>query len=274
MQIPTFIKWPGGKRHSLVQISSYLPSEVDRYFEPFLGGGAMFFYIKQKYNPKYCMISDINEDLIQAFKAVRDNPKQLIRLLHYFKRKDSKEFYYASRDLFNQGKIQGLKRSAAFIYFTKTCFNGVYRVNKQGKYNVPYGYYVGREIFNKEDILAASELLQGVTIKRQDYTKILPKIKKEDLVYLDPCYDPLKRTSFVHYTPARFSKEQREELYGFITTSNLLGANIVLSNNNVVEVRDLYKDLPFRINYVESARCVNVNPEGRGRISELLITNY
>lgn len=274
VQIPTFVKWPGGKRRLLAQIDPYLPNKVERYFEPFLGGGAMFFYIKQKYNPKFCMISDVNDDLICAFKAVRDNPHGILRALNYFVNNDSEQFYYSSRTLFNKGRIQGIKRSAAFIYFTKTCFNGVYRVNKKGEFNVPYGYYKGREIFNREDILFASKLLQRTQIKKQDYNKILPHLQDNDLVYLDPCYDPLKRTSFVHYTPSRFSIGDRKKLFEFITSSNFLGANIVLSNNNVIEVRDMYKNIDFQINKVKSAKCVNVNPEGRGRISELLITNY
>lgn len=274
MPIPIFIKWPGGKRRLISQINPYLPNEVERYFEPFLGGGSMFFYIKQKYNPKFCMISDINEDLIEAFKMVRDNPHGIIEALNYFSKNDSKKFYYKSRTLFNQGKIYGVKRAAAFIYFTKSGFNGVYRVNMKGEFNVPYGYHKRREIYNRREILFASQLLQGVKIRKQDYNEILQYVKKRDLVYLDPCYDPLKKTSFVHYTKDRFSIQDRERLHKFINKVRSRGAKIVLSNNDIVEVEDLYSTNGFRINRVEAARCVNVNPKGRGRISELLITNY
>lgn len=274
MQIPTFIKWPGGKRRLIAQIDPYLPNKIERYFEPFLGGGAMFFYIKQKYNPKFCMISDVNDDLIKTFKFVRDHPREIITALKYLSARDSERFYYKLRTKFNERNLQGLTRCAAFIYFTKTCFNGVYRVNKKGEFNVPYGYYKDREIYNKEEIMLASELLQGTQIKKQDYNSILPHIEKGDLIYLDPCYDPLKRTSFVHYTPSRFSEEDRYKLFNFITISNLLNAKVILSNNDMLEVRELYKNKPFIINAVKSARCVNVNPKGRGRISELLITNF
>ena len=274
MNLPIFINWLGGKRRLITQIDPYLPTKVERYFEPFLGGGAMFFYIKQKYNLKHSTISDINEDLIQAFKTVRDTPKELIEELNYLSNKDSEKFYYKLRDLFNSKKINGTKRSASFIYFTKSCFNAVYRVNQKGEFNVPYGYHKNREIFNAENILFASKLLQGTIIKTQDYNNILPYIKRKDLIYLDPCYDPIKRTSFVRYTPSKFSIEDRKKLSIFMHQLNSRGANVFLSNNNISEVKNIYKKENFRINYIESAKCVNVNPNGRGRISELLITNY
>jgi DNA adenine methylase len=274
MEIPIFIKWLGGKRRLIGQIDLHLPDTVNRYFEPFLGGGAMFFYIKQKYNPKFSMLSDINEDLIQTFIAVRDRPKELIEKLKYFNIKNSEEFYYSTRTKFNQNRITGIKRAASFIYFTKACFNGVYRINKKGEFNVPYGYYKDREIYDKEEIMLASQLLQGTDIRVHDYNKILPYIKRNDLVYLDPCYDPLKRTSFVHYTKERFSTSDRMRLYEFITMIKNKGAKIVLSNNDINDVEKFYSSTGFNVNRVEAARCVNVNPKGRGRISELLITSY
>jgi DNA adenine methylase len=273
MKIPTFIKWPGGKRRLITQIIPYLPDRVTRYFEPFLGGGAMFFYIKQRYNPKFCVLSDINKDLIEAFKTVRDNPMELIKILRNFEKKDSKDFYYSLRKSFNKGNIQGLKRSAAFIYFTKTCFNGVYRVNKKGEFNVPYGYHKSNKILDKENILLAHRLLQGVIIKVQDYTEISNNINKGDLVYLDPCYDPIKRTSFVHYTPERFSITDRKKLFKFVRSINRKGANILLSNNNIKEVRELYRRAGFKINRVRATRCVNVDINNRGCVVELLIKN-
>ena len=139
MKIPTFLKWAGGKRRLIEQIDKHLPKKINRYFEPFLGAGSMFFYIKQKYNPKFCMVSDINKDLIETFKAVRDNPLGLINETKKLKKKDSKEFYYKVRMKFNEDKYLGLKRCAAFIYLNKTCFNGLYRVNSKNEFNVPCG---------------------------------------------------------------------------------------------------------------------------------------
>ncbi len=274
VNIPIFIKWLGGKRRLIGQIDPYLPDNIDRYFEPFLGGGAMFFYVKQKYDPKYSMLSDINGDLIETFIAVRDRPRELIEKLEYFNRNNTEKFYYNTRMRFNQNRITGMKRAAAFIYFTKACFNGVYRINKNGEFNVPYGYYKDREIYNKEEIMFASKLLQGADIRKQDYNGVLQEVKKKDLIYLDPCYDPLKRTSFVHYTKDRFSIQDRTKLYEFIIRARSKGGRIILSNNNIEDVKDLYSAKGFNINVVEAARCVNVDPSGRGRIEELLITNY
>ena len=274
MQIPAFIKWLGGKRRLIDQIAPRLPDNIDNYFEPFLGGGSMFFYVKQTYEPKTCILSDINEDLINTFITVRDNPKGLLRSLKYLASNDSAEFYYKKRRLFNSHTITGTARSATFIYLTKSCFNGVYRINKKGEFNVPYAYHKNREIYDTNDIIFASQLLQGVEIMKQDYRQILQYIKAKDLVYLDPCYDPLKRTSFVHYTKDRFSPEDRQKLFTFVNDLKDKGADVVLSNNDIPEVRKLYKRSGYKVRYVETARCVNVNSNGRGRIRELLITNY
>lgn len=273
MKIPTFLKWLGGKRKLLSQIDPYLPKKVDRYFEPMMGGGSMFFYIKQKYNPRYCMISDVNEDLVNTYIAVRDNPKELIKHLRYFKKRNSKDFFYQVRKKFNEKRFSGIKRSAAFIYLNKTCFNGVYRVNKKNEFNVPYGDYKDREIYNKEDLLFASELLQGVRIKKQDYRSILRYLRKGDLVYLDPCYDPLKRTSFVQYTPDKFSLEDRKKLFDFMVSARRKGAILRLSNNKINEVLKLYESAGFKIHIVKTCRVVNSNISDRGKISELLIYN-
>lgn len=273
MKIPTFLKWLGGKRKLLSQIDPYLPKKVDRYFEPMLGGGSMFFYVKQKYNPRYCMISDVNEDLVNTYIDVRDNPKELIKCLKYFKERNSKEFFYKVRKKFNEKKFLGLKRSAAFIYLNKTCFNGVYRVNKKNEFNVPYGNCKNREIYNKEDLLFASKLLQGVRIKKQDYKNILRYLRKGDLIYLDPCYDPLKRTSFVQYTPDKFSLEDRKDLFEFMVCARKKGAILRLSNNKINEVLKLYESAGFEINIVKTCRVVNSNIADRGEISELLICN-
>ena len=273
MKIPTFLKWLGGKRKLLSQIDPYLPKKVDRYFEPMLGGGSMFFYIKQKYNPRYCRISDVNEDLVDTYIAVRDNPKELMKSLNYFKKRNSKIFFYQVRKKFNEKKFLGIKRSAAFIYLNKTCFNGVYRVNKKNEFNVPYGNYKNREIYNSEDLLFASKLLQGVIIKKQDYRKISRYLRKNDLVYLDPCYDPLKRTSFVQYTPDKFSLEDRRNLFEFMVNARMKGAILRLSNNKLNEVWELYESAGFGIHVVKTCRTVNSNILDRGEISELLICN-
>jgi DNA adenine methylase len=274
MIIPTFLKWAGGKRKILNEIDKHLPKKINRYFECFLGGGSVFFYIKQKYNPKYCMISDINKDLIETYKAVRDNPKELIKQIKHFKKKNSKEFYYSMREKFNKNKITGIKRCAVFIYMNKTCFNGLYRVNSKGEFNVPCGKYKNPEIFNEESILLASKLLKGVKIKCCDYELIKNKVRKNDFVYLDPCYDPLKKTSFANYTPRRFSDEDNDRLASFVWSLKKKGARILFSNNITKNVKRLYPKKDFDRIIVYCSRSINCNSQGRGLISEFLIKNY
>ncbi len=274
MIIPTFLKWAGGKRKLLKRIDDHLPKKINRYFEPFLGGGSVFFYIKQKYNPKFCMISDINKDLIETFKSVRDNPKELIKYLKYFKKRNSEDFYYKVRKRFNENKLKDLRRCAAFIYLNKTCFNGLYRVNSKGMFNVPCGKYRDPEIFNEKTILLASKLLKGVKIKCQDYELINDYVRKDDFVYLDPCYDPLKKTSFANYTPTRFSDKDNERLADFVLKLKKKRVKILFSNNITNNVKILYPKKDFDRIIVYCSRSINCNPQGRGLIHEFLIKNY
>jgi DNA adenine methylase len=271
MKIPTFLKWAGGKRRLIEQIDPYIPKSINAYFEPFLGGGSMFFYIKQKYNPRRCVISDINQDLIETFKAVRDNPEKLIKYLKSFKKKLSEKHYYQIREQFNKGKLIGLKRCAAFIYLNKTCFNGLWRVNSKGKFNVPCGKYKHPGIFDKETIFFASYLLQDVEIKCQDYRETISLIKKGDFIYLDPCYDPLKKTSFANYNPKRFCEEDRIALTKFIWQLKNKKVDFALSNNKIPEMKVYYPISNFEHIEILSPRCINSNSWGRGAITELLI---
>lgn len=273
MKLPTFLKWAGGKRRLLSQLEKHFPTEFNNYYEPFLGGASIFFHIKTKYPDTKCMLSDINEDLINTYIAVRDKPELLIRYLKWFKKNNSKELYYDLRIKFNENKIRKVKRCAAFIYINKTCFNGIYRVNSKNEFNVPYGKYKNPEIFNEENIMFASRLLQGVNIKVQDYRDILKSVKKDDFVYLDPCYDPLKKTSFTAYTPDKFCLDDRSNLNKFMLKLHKKEAYFVLSNNDIKEVVALYRQSNFKINRVNVSRCINSNPMDRGKISELVITN-
>lgn len=266
--IPTFLKWAGGKRKLIKQIEP-LPEKINGYFEPFLGGGAMFFYIKQKYKPKYCMLSDINKDLIETFKSVRDKPKDLIEFLSRYKEENTSDFYYEVRKKFNGNEISGIERSAAFIYLNKTCYNGLYRVNSKNEFNVPYGKYKNPEIVNSETLLVVSKLLKDVEIKHQEYWKILDYVKKDDFVYLDPCYDPLRKTSFANYTSKRFCEKDRIELARFIRLLKNKDVKIILSNNDLSEIRGIYSD--FEIKEIFASRTINSNVNDRGKVKELVI---
>lgn len=272
IEMPAFLKWAGGKRRLISQIDPHLPEKIDTYYEPFLGAGSMFFYIKQKYNPKNCIISDINKDLINTFIAVRDNPHKLMKLLEYYIENNSEEFYYDIRKKYNDRVLKRLNRCAAFIYLNKTCFNGIYRLNLKGEFNVPYGKKKNPEIFNQANILLASKLLQGVVIKHQDYQEILSDAGEGDFVYLDPCYDPLKKTSFTKYTEKRFTEEDSEKLRVFITQLKNFGSKVLLSNNFVDSIRYRYPlSEGYEWHVVYSPRCISSKSTGRGKIKEYLI---
>lgn len=275
MIIPTFLKWAGGKRKILDKIDQHLPEKIDKYYEPFLGGASVFFYVKQKYNPKFCMISDINKDLVETYKAVRDTPKELIKNLKYFKKRNSKTFFYQVRKKFNEKKFLGIKGNAAFIYLNKTCFNGLYRVNSKNEFNVPCGGYKNPEIFNEETIMFASKLLRGVKIICQDYEEIKNYVEKNDFVYLDPCFDPLKKTSFANYTPKRFSNEDNKRLALFVAEMHRRGVKILFSNNITENIKRFYrpKDGFIRIK-IYSFRSIGSLGNYRSRVPEFLIKNY
>jgi DNA adenine methylase len=270
--LPTFLKWAGGKRRILDSLQPLLPKTIGRYFEPFLGGGSMFFFIKKNYNPRYSCISDINADLVQVYTDVRDRPREMLSELTRLKKRDSEEFYYDVRGAFNAGKLKGIKRSAAFVYMNKTCYSGLYRVNSKNEFNVPYGRYKKAQIFQKEVILEASYLLQGVDIVHQDYRYTADNVRSGDFVYLDPCYDPIKKTSFVQYTPQRFSDNDRIQLGIYVREVQRQGANILLSNNDLPEVRALYSDLT--VHEIRAPRSLGASVGADKEIVELAISNF
>ncbi len=275
MIIPTFLKWVGGKRKFLDKLDQNMPKEFGDYYEPFLGGGSVFFYMKQKFPEKKFTISDINEDLINTYKDIRDNPYEIIGHLKSLKKLNSKEFYLKVRESFNKKRFSGIKRSAVFIYINKVCFNGIYRVNSKNEFNVPYGNYNNPEIFKEETIMFASELLQGVKILCQDYSEINKSIKKGDFVYFDPCYDPLKKTSFANYTPDRFNDDDNIRMSNFVKELKNKKVKFLFSNNLTPNVKRLY---PRKEGFVyfkfEAFRSVGSKGEYREKVPELLIKNY
>ena len=270
-KMPTFLKWAGGKRRILPLIEQFFPKKFERYFEPFLGGGSVFFYIKEKYNPSECIISDTNRDLINTYLHVRDCPRELIKELSLFKKDHSKEFYYTVRERFNKFKYDEVERSAAFIYLNKTCFNGLYRVNRKNEFNVPFGQLKNPGIYDEETIYAASNLLGNkVKIRHQDYGAVLKSAEKNDFVYLDPCYDPIKKTSFANYTPIRFSEADRNVLYAFIENLRKRGTKVVLSNNDIPQIRSLYSG--YKISEILAPRFIGSKASYRSNLTELVIT--
>jgi DNA adenine methylase len=270
----TFIKWAGGKTQLLAQLEPLLPKKIDRYFEPFLGSGAVFFFIVQKYEPKEVLLSDTNEYLIITYQVIKEDVTALIKRLKQHKaeyNKDPKTYYYVVREQ-NPSTLSKIDIAARLIFLNRTCFNGLYRVNSKGKFNVPIGNYKNPDIVQEEKLLRVSKLLKKVTLKVLSFEEIVPLAKKGDFVYFDPPYYPLHRASFTKYTKDDFLELQQEslkEVFDALTTKKVL---CMESNSDTKFIRDLYKD--YHIVTVRARRLINSQSAGRGEINEVVILNY
>ena len=272
IEIPTFVKWAGGKKRLLKELEKLFPRRINRYFEPFLGGGAVFFFVKQKYNPSYSRISDKNPELINTFLVVKNTPEKLIKKLGKHKKRHSNSYYYKIRSV-DPKNLNKIDRAARFIYLNKTCFNGLYRVNSKGQFNVPIGKYKNPEVFNEKKILLAHSLLRGVKIVRQDFEKVENFVKKGDFIYFDPCYNPKIRTIiFNNYTKEGFLEKEQIKLADLFKRLDKKGCMLMLNNSNTALVKKLYKDYKAKI--VRCGRSINCKGDGRGKIKELIIRNY
>ena len=271
VEIPTIVKWAGGKSQLLKQFELFFPKKIDFYIEPFLGSGAVFFYIQRKYKPKKIILSDTNEELINAVIMVRDKVGTLIEHLKKHKEQHNKEYYYNRRAL-DSSALTDIERAARFIYLNKTCFNGLYRVNSKGKFNVPIGSYKNPGILKEDVLMAASKLLQDVKIKVMPFENILDRATKDAFIYFDPPYCPLKKTSFTTYTKEVFLEEEQKKLADVFKALDKKGCEVMLSNSDTKFVRDLYAG--FNVCTVQAKRFINSKAEGRGSINELVIRNY
>ena len=224
------VKWVGGKRQLMLDLLKNMPTSFNRYFEPFIGGGALFFEL-QPYN---AYISDMNEELINLYCVVRDNVYELISDLS--KHKITKEYYLKIRNLDRTNKYKKLtnvQRASRFIYLNRTCFNGLYRVNSKGEFNVPFGNYKNPRIVDIDNLLSCSSLLKNTEIKHADFSKVLEYAKKGDFVYFDPPYVPLNETSsFTSYTKNGFDMDMQVKLKEVCDELNLKGVNFMLSNSD------------------------------------------
>lgn len=280
-----FVKWAGGKNQLLKEISKELPIKINNYYEPFVGGGAVLFYILEKYNPKKVLISDINAELINTYSVIKKNVNELILQLEKYKTKHSEKFYYSLRGLetpttkklglvlsdFNY-RLDDIERAARFIYLNKTCFNGLYRVNKENKFNVPMGKYKNPEIFNKKNLLELSEKLQTVEMKIMSFEEIVTVATKKDFIYFDPPYDQLNEHSFTSYTCVDFTREDQIKLKDVFDKLNMKGCLILESNSSTKFVKELYKD--YNIKEVLAKRMINCDGQKRNDVKEILIKNY
>jgi DNA adenine methylase len=267
---PTFIKWAGGKTQLISQLSAFMPSKFNNYLEPFLGSGAVFFFVEKQHGSK-AILSDSNEELINAFKVVKEHPNELLPLLSEHKKNHSKEYYYKIRGQETSG-LNDAELAARFIYLNKTCFNGLYRVNSKGKFNVPIGSYKNPEIYSENTLLSASRLLKKATLKVMPFEDVTAYAHDGDFVYFDPPYYPISKTSFTSYTKDSFGETEHKRLSKVYSTLNKKGCLLMLSNSDADFIKGLYAG--FNQITVKARRSINCIATGRGKINELLVTNY
>ncbi|MCU0324890.1 MAG: DNA adenine methylase [Spirosomaceae bacterium] len=288
-----FLKWAGGKTQLITDIEKSLPSDLRNseftYIEPFVGSGAVLFWMLNSFpNMRKAIINDINEDLINTYRIIASNPEKLISELEILQTEfhslegnedEKKLYYYQKRELYNTRKEGEIEQSALFIFLNRTCFNGLYRVNRNNHYNVPMGGYKKPTICDKDNILAVSEALQKVEILCGDYENTLAYAENKTIFYFDPPYKPLNETSnFNSYAKDEFDDDEQIRLRDFCTKLDFLNHTWILSNSDVKSKNvdnnffdDLYSG--FSILRVDAKRSINANPAKRGTLKELLITN-
>lgn len=261
MKTKPFLKWPGGKRAILPQILPYVPKNYNRYFEPFLGAGALFFTLQ----PKKAFLSDMCEELIDTYLAIRVDPQGIIwRLKRHL---NNQNWYYSTRRI-NPADLSIFDRAARFIYLNRTCFNGLYRVNSRGQFNVSFGNYKNPNICDEKNLIAVSKALENVSFRYGDFSYVAERARYGDFVYLDPPY----YGGFTHYTAEGFMKEDQERLASMFHTLVANGAKPLLSNSNTSLIRDLYRD--YKIIEIEAPCSIAAKVSSRGKVKELLIKGY
>jgi len=272
-----FVKWAGGKRQLIPLLNENLPKTFGTYFEPFLGGGALLFHMLNEHNRQKCNISDLNSDLVLCYTTIRDRVNDLISSLKNHEKnyqKDSKFYYYSIRDSNPKSQIE---KTSRLLFLNRTCFNGLYRVNSKGKFNVPLGKYTNPNIVNEENLNSVSNILQSskVSIKCRDFEAVLRDAKKGDLVYFDPPYQPVSDTAnFTSYTNKNFTYNDLSRLANLCMKLDEKGCNVLLSNSNSKEVSDMFSKKTWKINKIHANRSINSNSKKRTGHFELLIKNY
>lgn len=265
-----FLKWAGGKRQLISQYQRYFPSKIDRYFEPFLGGGAIFFYLL----PFRAVLTDVNFHLIDCYCCVRDEVEILIDLLyvHQQNHQTDKEYYYKVRTSFNSDSGSALKKAADLIYLNRTCFNGLYRENSKGKFNVPVGRHKNIQICNPDLLRSVSKALEKTTIAAKPFELGLEDAGKGSFVYLDPPYYRTTPTSFTSYNRHAFGEQDQIRLKKVFVELAIRGVRVALSNSDCLFTRELYQD--FNIHTIAASRAINSKASDRGKVSEILVTSY
>lgn len=271
-EVPGFVKWAGGKKQLLEQFKPLFPEKIDRYFEPFVGGGAVAFHIIKKYNPKEVYLSDINEELVNCLNVIKINVEDLIKELKKLKKSHNKETYNKTRAK-DPITLSNLKRAARFIYLNKTCFNGLYRVNSKGQFNVPMGKYKNPGICQENELREISDLLKNAGIEVKQFHEAIKEAKKGDFVYFDPPYYPLNKTSyFTAYTKDGFLDKEQEHLAKVFNDLHKKGCKVMLSNSDAEFIKNLYKE--HKISFVSANRMINCDATKRGKVNEVVVRNY
>jgi DNA adenine methylase len=266
-----FLKWAGGKKQLIAQYFPYFPQKFETYYEPFLGGGAVFFYLSRSRSIFQAVLTDINSELINTYCCIRDNVEQLILLLKEHQVRHNKDYYYEVRS-WNEGTP--LQKAARLIYLNKTCFNGLYRENSQGKFNVPVGKYKNPQICHPDLLHSVSAALQLARIEVKPFDVVLDYAKNpQDFVYFDPPYYPLSSTSnFTAYSRYSFNEADQIRLRDIFAKLAERGVRVMLSNSDCPFIRALYSE--FKIHEILATRAINSDANKRGKISELLVTSY
>ena len=296
MKVKPFVKWAGGKGSLIPQLRNYYPLElengiIETYIEPFVGSGAVLIDALQNYQIKKAYAFDINEELINCYNVIKTEVNKLIKLLSKLEKEyllldaeGRKDFYYNKRDEYNSYRLQkneiSIKKASEFIFLNRTCFNGLYRVNRSGDFNVPMGNYRNPTICDGENLKELSKLLKNVEFKCEDYAESLKYADENTFIYFDPPYRPLNITSsFTSYTKDDFNDEDQKGLGKFYKELDNRNSKLMLSNSNPKNTNkadtffeDIYKE--FNINEVYAKRMINSDSSNRGAISELVITNY
>ncbi|MDR2536449.1 MAG: DNA adenine methylase [Treponema sp.] len=271
-----YLKWAGGKRQLLPEIRKHLPEDIQRYtyYEPFVGAGAVFFDLQ----PKKAVINDYNTQLILTYQVIKTQCEALIQALQEYARNNNKAYYYQIRDLDRDSRsFQGLsdvEKAARLIFLNKTCYNGLYRVNRRGLFNTPYGNYKNPAICEEQVLKRISAYLNAneVAIMNHDFEAVLSSVQDDSFIYFDPPYHSPQKTNFTAYQAVGFGEEEQERLRNVFTAAAGLGAKCLLSNGDTLFIRELYKN--FKIQTVQAKRVINADPSRRGLINEVLIKSW
>jgi len=296
-----FLKWPGGKTNLISQLKEYLPVElangkITTYIEPFIGGGSLFYYIKNHFQVKKSIINDVNKELMLSYKVVQNDLTNLFKFLERYQKEyisldeaDRKKYFYDFRDHFNAIRFdidyenyseKWVCRAAQVIFLNKTCFNGLFRFNKQGEFNTPYGSYKNPKIFNPENLTLVHHLLENTEITCFDFEEMESYVEPGSFVYLDPPYRPLNKTSsFTSYSSGGFEDDEQRRLARFYRKTSHKNAKLMLSNSEPKNenpedafFEKIYQG--FNIDTVYAPRMINCKGDKRGKIKEIVVTNY